>query len=299
MANIPIAAEVSAGAESSRSGVTWGAIFAGALAAAATTAIMTLLGSGLGLSMVSPWAGESAAPATVVASAAVWLVVVQWFSSGIGGYLAGRLRTKWAGIHTDEVFFRDTTHGFMAWALASLLVIGIAGSSTHAVLRGVTASVSSVAGSALGASANAAGGNAADISGYFVDTLLRPTDAARLATAAPADPGAAAQITRILAMGAAAGEIAPADRDYLAKLVAARAGLSEADAQARIDTVLKAADDWKAKAQAAADAARKVAATTAILGALSLLIGAFIASVAGAIGGRQRDDYDALMVERF
>ena len=93
---------------SDASSVSWAAVFAGALAAAALSLILLLLGSGLGLSMVSPWSGQGVSGTTFAVSTAVWLVVVQWLSAAFGGYLAGRLRTKWAGINTNGVFFRDT-----------------------------------------------------------------------------------------------------------------------------------------------------------------------------------------------
>src|SRR5262249_16696683 len=99
--------------EASKPAIAWGPIFAGPFDAAAATAVLMLLGSGLGLTLISPWSGESASLTTVATSTAIWIVVVQWLSSALGGYLSGRLRTKWVGVHTDEVFFRDTAHGFM------------------------------------------------------------------------------------------------------------------------------------------------------------------------------------------
>jgi hypothetical protein len=277
----------SATVESAKPAITWGPIFAGAFAATTATVILLLLGSGLGLTLVSPWSGESASVTTFAASTAIWLVIVQWLSSALGGYLSGRLRTKWVGIHSDEVFFRDTAHGFMAWAVATLIVIGVAGSSFSALLGAQTRAVSTVAAGA----ASGAAQNAGDISGYFVDSLLRPNDPARLtAPGAEADQMAVGQISRIVAMGALQGDIAKEDRDYLGLVVAARTGLSNQDAQARVEAVLAKAQEMKAKLQETADKARKASATAAILGALSMVIGAFIACVAGAIGGRQRDD---------
>ncbi|MGO7427988.1 hypothetical protein ACCT09_51790, partial [Rhizobium ruizarguesonis] len=107
---------------------------------------------------------------------------------------------------------------------------------------------------------------------------------------------ATAEVSRILLNGAAAGQIADDDKAYLATIVSARTGLSEADARTRVDTVLKRIDDAKVAAQKAADEARKAASTTALLGALSLLIGAFIASAAAAFGGSQRDEEEDLIV---
>src|SRR6476660_3537945 len=108
--------------ESSASAVEWASIFGGALAAFGVTIILLTLGPGLGLATVSPWSLTNPSPTTFGTVAAIWLVVTQWLSSAFGGYLAGRLRTKWVGIRTEEVLFRDTAHGLLAWALATLLI---------------------------------------------------------------------------------------------------------------------------------------------------------------------------------
>ena len=241
--------------------------------------------------MVSPWAGKSASLTTIAASTAVWLIIVQWLSSGVGGYIAGRLRTKWVGVHTDEVFFRDTAHGFLAWALATLLVVGFLSSALIAALgTGVQAASTVVSGAATGAVANAGEGSA-EVTSYFVDTLFRSADPAKLA--APGNEGdraATSQASRILFAGATSGEMSAEDRTYLTQLVAARAGLSEPDAQARVDAVLKRVEQAKLEAQQAADSARKAGATFALVSALSLAVGAFIASAAAAFGGSQRDE---------
>jgi hypothetical protein len=292
--------DVAAPVESSLSAVSWRPIIAGALAASTLTFILMLLGSGLGLTMVSPWSNESASVTTFAVSTAIWLVIVQWLSSGLGGYLTGRLRTKWVGIHTDETFFRDTAHGFMAWALATLLVVFVLGSALSAAIgTGVQAASTVASGAAMGASAGATGNTGTDggtdVTSYFVDTLFRPTDPARLAApGAEGDAAAAAQATRIIIASAAAGDVSADDKTYLDQLVAARTGLSQADATARVDAVLAQIEQAKVTAQEAADTARKAGATFALVGALSLIIGAFIASAAAALGGKQRDDEEAL-----
>jgi len=292
------AVDVSASTESSSTAVSWGPIIAGAFAASTLTFILMLLGSGLGLSMVSPWSGSGASITTFAVSTAIWLVIVQWLSSGVGGYLAGRLRTKWVGIHTDEVYFRDTAHGFLAWALATLLVVGVLGSALSAAVgTGVQAVSTGASGAALGASAGASAnaGGTDNATSYLVDSLFRPADATKLATANP-DGDAAAQASRILIASAAADEISADDKTYLSQLVAARTGLSEADAKARVDALVAKVEDAKVKAKQVADTARKGSATFALLGALSLVIGAFIASAAAALGGRQRDDEEAILL---
>ncbi|MEJ6781001.1 hypothetical protein [Aminobacter sp. Piv2-1] len=296
MASTILATDVAAPVESSSSAVSWGAIIAGSFAAATLTFILMLLGSGLGLTMVSPWSSTGASVTTFAVSTAIWLVIVQWLSSGLGGYLTGRLRTKWVGIHTDETFFRDTAHGFMAWALATLLVVFVLGSAlASAIGTGVQAASTVASGAAMGASAgasaNAGDRGGTDATSYFVDSLFRPVDAARLAApGAEGDTAAAAQASRILIASAAAGEMSADDKVYLGQLVAARTGLSQDDATARVDAVLAQVEQAKVTAQEAADTARKAGATFALVGALSLLIGAFIASAAAALGGRQRDD---------
>lgn len=300
MATTLSATDTSASTESSSSAVSWGPIVAGAIAASALTLVLALLGSGIGLTMVSPWSNEGASVTTFALSTAIWLIVVQWVSSAAGGYLTGRLRTKWVGIHTDETFFRDTAHGFIVWALATLLVVLVLGSAVSAIAgRGVQAASTVASGAAMGASAGASAranmgsGGETNAMSYFVDALFRPADPARLsAPGTEGDATAAAQASRILVANAA-GEVSPDDKAYLAQLVAARTGLAQPEATARVDTVLDQVRAAKVKAQQAADAARKASANFALFGALSLIIGAFIASVAAALGGRQRDDDEA------
>jgi hypothetical protein len=271
--------------ESSSSAVSWASIFAGAIAASAITLVLLLVGAGLGFSMVSPWQSQSASPVTLGVSAVIWLVVVQWLSAGLGGYLTGRLRTKWVGVHTYEVGFRDTAHGFLAWALSTLIIAGLLTSSVSAILGAGVQATATTAGAAVTAAASQAGNLSPS---YFTDALLRPANPAT-ATTANADT-ATAQISRILANAAVQGKMPDADRSYVDRLVAAQTGLSEADAKARVDAVLKQIDDAKVAAQQAADKARKVSSAAALLGALTLFIGAFIAAVSAAFGGRQRDD---------
>src|ERR1700693_3787957 len=119
--------------EATKSAVSWAAILAGSVTAVAATLILLALGSGLGF--VSPWPHSGASATTLGALAGVWFIVVQWLSAGIGGYLTGRLRTKWVGTHTHEVFFRDTTHGFITWALATVIVTVVVASATASAVR--------------------------------------------------------------------------------------------------------------------------------------------------------------------
>ena len=151
-----------------RSAVSWAAIIAGAVAATAATVILLVLGTGVGLSVVSPWYGAGASAATISVSAVVWLVVVQWISSGLGGFLAGRLRTKWVGVHTHEVFFRDTAHGFLAWSLATVAGALVFASVTASSVSGVAKGTSDVA----AATSRAA---QADVQVTLVQVTAQPT----------------------------------------------------------------------------------------------------------------------------
>ena len=308
----PGAAGLNSAPESSKSAVSWPAIFAGAVGATAASALLLTLGSGLGLFSVSAWPGAGASAGKVVAMAAIWFIIVQWVASFLGGYLTGRLRTKWVGTHTHEVFFRDTAHGFITWAAATLLCVGVFALATASVARlGVHAGAMLGAG-AMGAAAShgpmgpgpmdpgehappgaptgGPPGGPPEMGhgpggGYDVDMLFRTTQPESSLTLADVHGEAA----RILAKGIAGGELPTADRDYLAQLIAARTGIAPADAQRRVDDVFAQMNAAAIKAREAAEAARKAAATGSILMALSMLIGAFIACAAAALGGHERD----------
>ena len=269
-----------------RPGISWGAVFGGAAVATAVTIMLLALGSGLGLASVSPIAGGNPSAVTFTALAAVWLIIVQWVSSFFGGYLAGRLRPGWAGVHRDEVMFRDTASGFVAWAVASILVVGVVGSGTSSLLGGAGRAAASVASSAARGLAQSAGASPRDPSGYLLDALFRPSQP----NSQESSPDAKAEAARILAISVTSG-VSKADHDYLAQLVAARTGLSPGDAGTRVDQVIAKEKQAADQAKQAANAARKAASSLAIYTFFAMLIGAFIACVAAAIGGRQRDAF--------
>lgn len=273
--------------ESAISAVSWPAIIAGAFAIAAAALILLALGSGLGLASVSPWYSSGPSATTFGVWAAVWLIVVQWLSAALGGYVTGRLRTKWVGVHTDEVYFRDTAHGFLAWAVAAVIMAAALSSVVSSVVGTAARGAGSLAtAAAQGAGAAAGQSGNADPTGYLVDTLFRSDHPD--ANASPQDVHAEA--TRIIVSGLRNGDVPPPDKTYLAQLVAARTGISQADAQRRVDDVIAKAKDAEVKARQAADTARKVAATGAFFTAFSMLVGAFIAAVAATIAGHRRDE---------
>ncbi|MEO8028503.1 MAG: hypothetical protein ABI823_18625, partial [Bryobacteraceae bacterium] len=125
--------------DSKSSGVSWGAVMGGAFVAAAFCFILLALGAGFGLSVVSPWSGARASAAAVGTAAIVWLILSEVIASGLGGYLTGRLRTKWAQVHTHEVYFRDTANGFLSWAVALVVSVTLLGSAAAFMMGGAAA----------------------------------------------------------------------------------------------------------------------------------------------------------------
>lgn len=326
MINSSLHAHAVGGDDSVASGVSWGAILAGAFAAAALSFILVILGFGLGFSSVSPWSGSGLSAQTIGWSTVAWITFTQIAASAIGGYMAGRLRVKWASVHTDEVYFRDTAHGFLAWAVASLATAALLSTAIGSVISS-GAKVAGSAGAAVvatGATAAAGGvaaadGNTADAaSGYFIDTLFRapaagsqtgaPASAdaapvAPLANGAPDSPPLAPaqrnEVTRIFANALRTGALPAADKTYVAQVIAKRSGVSQADAEKRVDDTFaaykKAIDDATTKAKEAADTARKAAAYGSLWMFVALLCGAFIASLAATFGGRLRDRKDRVV----
>lgn len=293
-AGMEFGGERAASMEASSSAVAWPAIIGGAFVAIAVSVLLVALGSGIGLASVSPWSGSGASATTFTVATAIWLIVVQWLASGLGGYLTGRLRTKWVALHTHEVFFRDTAHGFLTWAVASVIGVAVLGSAVSSVVSGgAHMAAGIVSGVAQGASQGASqsvgqsGGGAQGDAGYYIDSLFRSDHP----DANASNGEVRAEAGRILATGLRNGDVPAADKTYLTQLVAARTGLSQADAQKRVDDVIAQEKAAEEKARQAADAARKAAASLAFFTFFSMLIGAFIASAAAALGGRQRDEY--------
>jgi hypothetical protein len=258
--------------EAKSSGVSWGAVIAGAFVTAALSLILVALGTGMGLSSASLWRGNDGSSARAVGwSAIIWLIATELVASGIGGYIAGRLRTKWATLHTHEIYFRDTAHGFLVWAV-SLVVTAAFLATAVTSLAGGTASNASTA------AANASGTRITMPNEYFSDELFRTPAAA----AAGNDAATREEANVILLNGIASGSLNVLDASYLSQLVSARTGLNQLDAQHRVNDVFT--EDLSA-----ANSARKAAAHSLYWAFVALLIGAFVASHAATVGGRQRD----------
>jgi hypothetical protein len=266
-------AEIPVKNEASSSGISWAAVIGGAFVSASLALILLALGTGLGFSSVSPWSNLGASASTVGKGAVVWLIVTQILASAMGGYLAGRLRTKWAHVHIDEVYFRDTAHGFLVWAVgmvitASLLAsaaTSFAGAAVQRSTNGTTATT--------GADDGVFNPNA-----YFVDTLLRSNGSVPDRN----DISERGEVLRTFAHALRQGTIPSSDSTYVSQVVSARTGLNQADAEKRVSDVFAAA-------QQSEESARKALGHLSLWLFVALLSGAFCASYAGTIGGRQRD----------
>ncbi|WP_421568211.1 hypothetical protein [Stenotrophomonas sp. PD6] len=340
--DIAVVTETSVIEPAPESAVSWGAILAGAIAAAALSLVLLILGIGLGLSSVSPWSFDGVSKETFGWGSIVWLTFTALAASGLGGYLAGRLRTKWTRIHGDETYFRDTAHGFVSWAVATLLTAGLLTSAIGGILGTGVKTVGAAAGgaattagvAAAGAGTAAMGSEEGDLN-YWVDSFFRNTSNPATAPAAmPADPAAPmnpspmtagaepgtvlppprpmppqgprpgqgpggdrrevrAEVNRIIVTSLQSEGLNPADKAYLAQVVARETGMSQAEAEARvtdIQTRMRAAlEEAKNKAKQVADDARKATAYAALWLFITLLIGAFFASLSATWGGRRRD----------
>ncbi len=257
--------------ESYSSGVSWAAVIGGAFVSASLALILLSLGTGLGFSAISPWSNVGASASTVGKGAIAWLILTQILASAMGGYLAGRLRTKWADVHTDEVYFRDTAHGFLVWAVGLVITASLLATAATSLAGGPARR------DATGSTAAAETGMF-NPSAYFVDTLLRSNGS----VVSGNEIAVRGEVDRIFGHALSQGSIPPTDTTYLAQLVAARTGLSQTDAERRVSDVF-------GEAQQSAERARKALAHFSLWLFVALLSGAFCASYAGTIGGKQRD----------
>ena len=166
--------------ESSASAMSWSAIIGGAIAASVLSLLLLALGTGLGFTSASAYSGAGASAVTIGIGAAIWLLITQAVSTGLGGYLAGRLRTKWTNTHSDEVYFRDTAHGFLVWALGAIISAILLASAASSLASGGTSLLSSLGGGVAAAAGKVTGGagqavasSIGDPSAFVSDNLLR------------------------------------------------------------------------------------------------------------------------------
>jgi hypothetical protein len=252
-------------------GISWPAVIAGAVASLALTLVLLSFGAGMGFAVVSPWGHSGVSATTFKIATGLYFIVMAMISSAMGGYIAGRLRTKWIGVQSTEVHFRDTAHGFLAWAAASVLGAILLASPANSLIGGTLSG-------ATQAAANSA--QSSPMAGY-VDTLLRPDNPSTQSQ--PNSSETRAELVRLFMTSFRDGsDLSTADRDYVVKVVSARTGLSQTDAEKRVNDVVT-------QVKIDVNNARKAAMQLAIWLTLSLFIGAFSAALAATEGGGLRD----------
>lgn len=314
----------------------WAPVIGGAIAAAAISFVLLTFGAAVGLTLTSPWPNAGASAVAVAIVVGFWMMVVQAGSFAAGGYLAGRMRTAHMESSLPEGQFRDSAHGFLVWGLGVVFGAALLGLTGLSALKTTAQSTALVAGGAASGAA-AKGTENALATGpvdYAVDYVFRPAGTASSQTPAPAAgsatvpaAGAAAteptpmpapvvatvrtsgtaqspsaedraEVARIFTQTIRNQELTARERDYLTQVVVRRTGMPEADAQKRVDEAVNEAKNLEIKAREAADKARKAALLTGFLTAVSLLLGAAAASAGASLGGRHRDEGDALFFGR-
>ena len=266
----PAAAPYAMKNEAPASAVSWAAVSGGAFVAAALLLSLSALGAGMGLSSLSPWSNSGVSSSSVGMGALAWVAAMEILACGIGGYVAGRLRTKWVDVHSDEVYFRDTAHGCLVWAV-SFVILAAFLASAGTLLAGGERSANATRSETL----------VTDTNRYFIDSLFRSGQSSIVP-----DEALRAEIGVIFAHALHQRELTVDDRNYVADMVAAKTGLTRPEAETRVADVF-------GRDQQAVDTTRKAAAHSLYWMFLALLLGAFAASLAATLGGRRRDHIHA------
>lgn len=294
MTHVGPASTVATAAPARTSYVEWGPVLAGAVLAAALSFVLLTFGTAIGLSATSPWPNTGISTRVLAGLAVLWIMIQQIATFMAGGYVAGRLRTRWQDVPQDEVEFRDGLHGGLVWAVG--VVIG-------------AALLMATAGAAARTGIETAGRTlaAADPMEVVMDSMLRPANVAQAgaqtetgqqtsrqsppatgrANAPAGGEGAAAntraEMTRLLTSAVTSGSLSNENRTYLVQVVSQRTGLPPQEAEKRVNDAFNAARD-------AADKARRGAILTGFVTAASLLISFGAAWWAAMRGGHHRDN---------
>ncbi len=278
------------------SAVSWPAILAGAAVAAALSLILLILGVGLGLSALSPWMQNGMSAVTLGVSTILWLALTQLMAAGLGGYLTGRLRVKWLEVDTNEVFFRDTAHGLLSWAIATLITAVLLSAVITSILHRDPVVTAPKVDTALAARVDALATPTlnADDQTYLVNGLFRQSlPLSPKAKAEPLSAQTSGEVTAIFNNGLRLGLLPADDLQRVSELVSDYTGISAQTAQQRttssFHTLQTSINTEMLRNNAAAELSRKASAYAALWIFISLLIGAFAASVMAIYGGRQRD----------
>lgn len=273
--------------------VDWAAIFAGAILASAISFVLFTFGTGIGLSLTSPYPEESVNVVAFAIALGLWVLWVSISSFIAGAYLAGRMRRRIGDVTEHEVEVRDAAHGLLVWAV-SVLIGALIAAWVAGGVASKTADVAASGATGVVAAAAQEAADGTDPADYWTDVLFRPGTAAAPAAATATAPASNADqarqaARRILSTRTTDGKLPDDDRAYLIRSVMDTTGLSEADAAARVDAALTGFNQPKAEAQRLAEKARKFGILVAFLTAAALAIGAAASWWAAVIGGRHRD----------
>lgn len=268
--------------------VDWPAIFAGAALSLAISFVLLTFGSALGLSVTSPYEGQGIGLLAFGIATALWLLWVQISACTAGGYLTGRLRRRKFDATEDESDVRDGSHGIVVWAVGVLVGVTILASSVTGAISTATTAAGSAAGSVASTAATGAAALAGDADGPNFDLLIDRYLRGNGTPESLAPEGSREEVGRILST-LADGEVTAEDRTYLAQSLAARTGIDQPTAEARVNELVTAAQQAEQTARDAAEAARKAALIAAFVTAASFLISAAAAYYGATLGGRHRD----------
>jgi hypothetical protein len=247
----------------------WGPAVAGALAAAALAFVLHTCAAAIGLAVSSSAPTWRDSSLMLQLLSGLYLVFAAILAFGVGGYLAGRMRSPIAG-GDDEIEFRDGSNGILVWSIAIVLTVLMTWAAAQSVPR-----VASPSALSSGAAQSVAGEN---LIAYDLDQLFR-------ADGRPQNVDLAyvrSEASRILLTTAGHAGITPDDRAYLIRLTAANTGLQPPEAERRVDVAIVQARDNIRKA-------RRAGVILAFMAGAAALPGAAVAWFAACTGGQHRD----------
>jgi hypothetical protein len=245
--------------------IDWTAAFAGAFVAAALSFVLLSFGTAIGLAVASPSSTWRDTSSVLALLGGLWLLLASLASFGLGGYIAGNLRSPWAPALPHQIEFRDGIHGLLVWGIAILLgaILAVAATRTVAPRSDITSATSTASEPLLA---------------FELDRLFRSD---RNPVSAD-DSELRAQASRIITSGLGHSGIAADDRAYLVQMVAMRTGLAQQEAESRVDRAFRQSSE-------AISRARHAAVILAFMIAASLMIGAAVSWLAASVGGQHRD----------
>jgi hypothetical protein len=263
--------------------ISWGAVLAGVVVALVTQLVLNLLGIGIGAATLNPIAGDNPSAMSFSIGAGIWFALSTILAALAGGYAAGRLAS----------IPRESTagwHGLTAWALTTLVVFYLLGSTVGGILGGAYRDMTNVLGGVANVVSSTAQ-TAAQLAGPSVSQMTDPFSSIEqsLRNAIPGNDPAALRDAALAAMRAAVtgDQLQAAEaRERAAQAIARAQNISVEDARRQVQQYeqqyRQVVDQAKQKATQAADTAAKTVSRAALFGFISLLLGA----IAGWLGGR-------------